>query len=185
MQGLEEAAGSCYCLTMDTLDATPPKTDRDRISGALTRMRMLIGRRVIARLALDSVAPGLEISHVDVLDVVRRAADGQEVTVGMVADKLRIDPSRASRIVAEMVTRGVLKREASQADARRIVLVMTEMGRRLVAEMLSVKQAIIADIVADWTDAEIADFSHLFDRFTSAFERAYEARQAGGSEAAE
>lgn len=171
---------------MDTREAAQePQSDRDRISGALTRMRMLIGRRVIARLALDSVAPGLEISHVDVLDVVRRAGEGQEVTVGMVAEKLRIDPSRASRIVAEMVTRGVLRREASQSDARRIVLVMTDMGGRLVTEMHDVKQAIIADIVADWSPEEIASFSHLFDRFTASFERAYQARQGAGSQAAE
>ncbi|MDQ0317958.1 DNA-binding MarR family transcriptional regulator [Pararhizobium capsulatum DSM 1112] len=171
---------------MDRLEATrDPQTDRDRISGALTRMRMLIGRRVIARLALDSVAPGLEISHVDVLDVVRRADDGQEVTVGIIAEKLRIDPSRASRIVSEMVTRGVLRREASQADARRIVLVVTEIGARLVAEMHRVKQAIIADIVADWSEEEIEIFSHLFDRFTASFEKAYEARQSAGIEAAE
>ena len=170
---------------MDHTTTQTPETDRDRISGALTRMRMLIGRRVIARLALDSVAPGLEISHVDVLDVVRRAGQGREVTVGMVAEKLRIDPSRASRIVAEMVSREVLRREASQADARRIVLVMTEMGERLVAEMHSVKQAIIAEIVADWPEDEIASFSHLFERFTLAFEAAYEARQGANGKAAE
>ncbi|KQV35625.1 MULTISPECIES: MarR family winged helix-turn-helix transcriptional regulator [unclassified Rhizobium] len=170
---------------MDHTTTQTSETDRDRISGALTRMRMLIGRRVIARLALDSVAPGLEISHVDVLDVVRRAGEGQEVTVGMVAEKLRIDPSRASRIVAEMVSREVLRREASQADARRIVLVMTEMGGRLVAEMHSVKQAIIAEIVADWSEDEIATFSHLFDRFTLAFERAYETRQGANGQVTE
>ncbi len=171
---------------MDIFEIAPePRTDRDRISNALTRMRILIGRRVIARLALDSVAPELEVSHVDVLDVVRRAGADQEVTVGTVAEKLRIDPSRASRIVAEMVARGVLRREASQADARRIVLVMTEMGGRLVSKMQQVKQAIIAEIVADWPEEEIAAFSYLFDRFTMAFERSYEMRLGGGSQAAE
>ena len=98
------------------------------IGQVMTRMRLLVGRRLIGRLAVQNVAPGLELSHLDVLDAVRRAETSGEVTVGAIAEILRIDPSRASRIVAEMVTRGVLRRKASQADARRIVVAITALA---------------------------------------------------------
>lgn len=62
----------------------------------------MTGRRLIGRLAIQSAAPGLELSHLDVLDAVRRAQPAGEVTVGLIAEMLRIDPSRASRVVADM-----------------------------------------------------------------------------------
>ncbi|MGO7302031.1 MarR family transcriptional regulator, partial [Rhizobium ruizarguesonis] len=89
-----------------TLSAEPAEPDRDnvpRIGRIMARMRLLPGRRLIGRLAIQSAAPGLELSHLDVLDAGRRAQPAGEVTVGMIAERLRIDPSRASRVVADMV----------------------------------------------------------------------------------
>ena len=147
-----------------------------RIGQVMTRMRLMTGRRMISRLAIQNVAPDLELSHLDVLDAVRRAEAAGEVTVGSVAEIMRIDPSRASRIVAEMVTRGVLRRKASQADARRIVVVMTALGQRLLAEVQAQKRALISDIVDDWSEADLELFSRLFDQFIGGFEQAFKAR---------
>jgi DNA-binding MarR family transcriptional regulator len=147
-----------------------------RIGQAMTRMRLLTGRRMIGRLAIQSVAPGLELSHLDVLDVVRRAEAAGEVTVGTIAEMLRVDPSRASRIVADMVTRGVLRRKASQADARRIVVVLTALGQRLLSEIQAQKFSVIGGIFADWTAEEIESFSLLFDRYVSGYEQVVQAR---------
>src|SRR6218665_2561537 len=99
------------------------------ISDTMARMRMMIGRRMISRLALANVTPGLELSHVDVLDAIRRIEG--EATVGLIAEHMRIDPSRGSRLVAEMVASGVLRRLASQEDGRRSVIELTELGQRL------------------------------------------------------
>ncbi|MBN8952748.1 MULTISPECIES: MarR family winged helix-turn-helix transcriptional regulator [unclassified Rhizobium] len=160
------------------VEASPPIEDENllRIGQAMARMRLLTGRRMIGRLAIQSVAPGLELSHLDVLDVVRRAEAASEVTVGTIAEMLRIDPSRASRIVADMVARGVLRRKASQADARRIVVVLTALGQRLLSEIQAQKYAVIGSIFADWTQEEIADFSVLFDRYVTGYEQVFQAR---------
>jgi DNA-binding MarR family transcriptional regulator len=139
-------------------------------------MRLMTGRRMIGRLAIESVAPGLELSHLDVLDAVRRAEGSGEVTVGTVAEMLRIDPSRASRIVADMVARGVLRRKASQADARRIVVVLTALGQRLLSEIQAQKFSVIESIVADWPAEDIETFSLLFERYISGFEQVFQAR---------
>jgi DNA-binding MarR family transcriptional regulator len=152
---------------------TNDRIDHDivHIGQVMTRMRLLMGRRLIGRLAVQNVAPGLELSHLDVLDAVKRAETAGEVTVGAIAEILRIDPSRASRIVAEMVTRGVLRRKASQADARRIVVVITALGRKLLSEIKAQKLAIVQSIVEDWPGAEVEAFAALFDKFISGFEQ--------------
>jgi DNA-binding MarR family transcriptional regulator len=164
-------------ITREIEDATTDEMENILLIGrVMTRMRLMTGRRMIGRLAIQNVAPGLELSHLDVLDAVRRAEVTGEVTVGAIADIMRIDPSRASRIVAEMVSRGVLRRKASQADARRIVVVLTALGQRLVSEIQAQKLSVIEGIVADWPAEDIAAFSRLFDQFVGGFEQAFQAR---------
>ncbi|MBY5469508.1 winged helix-turn-helix transcriptional regulator [Rhizobium leguminosarum] len=162
-----------------TLSAEPAKPDREnvpRIGRSMARMRLMTGRRLIGRLAIQSAAPGLELSHLDVLDAVRRAQPAGEVTVGLIAEMLRIDPSRASRVVADMVGRNVLRREASQADARRIVVVMTEVGQDLLAEIVAQKLAIISEIVSDWPQEDVERFAALFERFIGGYEAVFLSR---------
>nr|WP_223217172.1 MarR family winged helix-turn-helix transcriptional regulator [Rhizobium cauense] len=158
---------------------TDPATDEPgilRIGQSMTRMRLMTGRRLIGRLAIQSVAPGLELSHLDVLDAVRRAQEDGEVTVGTIAEMMRIDPSRASRIVADMVGRNILRREASQADARRIIVVMTPLGQKLLSEIRAQKLAFVSTVVKDWNPEEIEIFGELFEKFISGFEDVFQAR---------
>ncbi|MGO6940663.1 MarR family winged helix-turn-helix transcriptional regulator [Rhizobium johnstonii] len=156
--------------------AEPDRENVPRIGRSMARMRLMTGRRLIGRLAIQSAAPGLELSHLDVLDAVRRAQPAGEVTVGMIAEMLRIDPSRASRVVADMVGRNVLRREASQADARRIVVVMTEVGQDLLAEIVAQKLAIISEIVSDWPQEDVERFAELFERFIGGYEAVFLSR---------
>lgn len=138
------------------------------ISHTMTRMRLMVGRRIIGRMAIAKLAPGLELSHIDVLDIVHRAS--QPATVGAIAEAMRLDPSRGSRVVAEMVARGLLKREVSQEDGRRSVVGITPFGYSILDEMRSAKVSIIREIVSDWPERDIADFARLFDRFIGRFE---------------
>lgn len=146
------------------------------IGQSMSRMRVITGRRLIARLAIEKVAPDLELTHLDVLESVNRASESGEVTVGTIAEAMRIDPSRASRIVADMVGRGVLERAASQQDARRILVVITPFGQRLLGELKTQKLAIIKDVVSDWSAADAKAFGDLFDRYMTGFERVFAVR---------
>ena len=139
------------------------------ICQTMTQMRIMMGRRVIGRMAIAKLAPGLELSHIDVLDVVLRS--GGVATVGSIADGMRLDPSRGSRVVADMVGRGLLQREASQEDGRRSMIVMTPLGHSLLEEMRSTKLAIIQDVVHDWPREDIAQFAQLFDRFIDGLDK--------------
>ena len=146
--------------------------DALRIGNTMTRMRLMMGRRVISRVAIARVAPGLELSQLDILDVVRRLQlEQQAVTVGAIADTMRLDASRGSRLVAELVSRGILRRDACQEDGRRSLIQITQAGEALLAEIHIVKQSMIDRVLEDWTPQERGEFGALFERFIARFEQ--------------
>ncbi|MEB2844393.1 MarR family transcriptional regulator [Rhizobiales bacterium RZME27] len=154
------------------------------IGQTLTRMRFLTGRRIVGRIAIANVAPGLELTDLDVLDVSRRIAQaGEEVTVGAIADAMRIDPSRGSRLVADLVTRGILRRDASQEDGRRSLIAPTELGNTLLSEIRSVKHGLIEKMTGDWSEQDRQDFARLFARFVDGFEDIYQSTDKAGEPA--
>jgi DNA-binding MarR family transcriptional regulator len=150
-----------------------PERDEDiaRISGIMGRMRLLIGRRYIGRLAISRVGAGLELTHLDLLSLVRRLARTQEVTVGALAEQMRLDHSRVSRVVADLVKRGVLRREASQEDARRTLVALSDEGIAWLDRMNEVKHEVIDQILADWSHEDLELFAGLYDRFVEKFEQ--------------
>lgn len=141
------------------------------IGRSMGRMRLMIGRRFIGKLAISRVGASMELSHLDVIAMVRRLADGQEVTIGAIAEQLRVDPSRSSRIVADLVRQGLLRREVSQEDARRAIVVITPLGQALLEKVDEVKRETIREIVADWPQEDIERFAELYDRFINGFDR--------------
>lgn len=142
-----------------------------RIGSAMARMRLMIGRRFIGNLVISRVGGGMELSHLDVVGTVRRLQASQEATVGAIAEELRVDPSRSSRIVADLVRRGLLKREVSQEDARRAIVVITPVGQELLQKADEVKRQTISEIVADWPAEDVERFAELYDRFVASFDR--------------
>ena len=143
----------------------------DQISAVMGRMRVLIGRRVISRLAMAELGPILDLSDLDVLEMVPGPGSEREVSVGDIARQMRIDPSRASRLVAGLVERGYLLRAVAQQDARRAVLLRSEQAERVLTEIHRVKRQLIADIVSDWPAEEIGQFADGFETFIAALER--------------
>lgn len=163
-------------MTDETTHLTPPGAQPAadtiaRIGSAMARMRLMIGRRFIGNLVLSRVGGGMELSHLDVVGTVRRLQATQEATVGAIAEELRVDPSRSSRIVADLVRQGLLKREVSQEDARRAIVVISPVGQDLLKKADEVKRETIREIVADWPEEDVQRFAELYDRFISGFDR--------------
>lgn len=162
-----------------TDDHTPPPSPGTQhaadaiasIGSSMGRLRLMIGRRFLGNLVISRVGGGMELSHLDVVGTVRRLQATQEATVGAIAEELRVDPSRSSRIVADLVRQGLLKREVSQEDARRTIVVVTPVGQDLLKKVDEVKRDTIRDVVSDWPEEDIARFAELYDRFISGFDR--------------
>ncbi|GAB1362695.1 hypothetical protein MASR1M32_19310 [Rhodobacter sp.] len=122
---------------------------------------------------------GLEASQFHALSALMRIRGGygrpapQEPTVGLLAEELTLDPSRASRIAADLVERGLVARGVSQEDGRRSILNPTERGHALMQAFLGAKWQRNARIFADWTEDDIASFARLFARYSEGLRREY------------
>lgn len=144
------------------------------VGQAMTRMRLLIGRRFIGRMALKRMGTGLELSDIDAIGVIKRIGSQEEATVGAIAEQMRIDPSRGSRIVADLVRQGLLERAASQQDGRRSLVRITDAGRGVLDQIEAIKREMILEATAGWTADEIDSFARLYLRFTEGLEAQYD-----------
>jgi DNA-binding MarR family transcriptional regulator len=142
------------------------------IDAVMHRVRKSIQRREFGRRLMAEVDPKLDVSHLDTISAIAHnpvwgEGPAQEVTVGLIADRLGIDPSRASRVVADVVERGYARRVASQLDARRSCLELTRKGQRFVDAVRKNKLQIFAQALGQWNEQELVTFAALLDRFSN------------------
>lgn len=155
-----------------------------QIDAAMTRIRKGMMRRESAIAILADLDPGLDLPKLDVMSAVmhwhpENDADAvREVTVGTVAERMGIDPSRASRLVADVVEAGYIRRVASQQDSRRIVLEPTDKGVAFGESFRARKTAMLTAGLDGWTEEELVVFARLVERFTHWGKRGLEARKA-------
>jgi DNA-binding MarR family transcriptional regulator len=129
---------------------------------------------------MDEVNAGLEPTQFHALSAILRIRGGYarppaEATVGLLAEELALDPSRASRIAADLVERGLLQRSVSQEDGRRSVLVPTDAAWALMEAFLDAKWQRSLRLFAQWSDEDIVTFARLFGRYTEGMREQYPA----------
>jgi DNA-binding MarR family transcriptional regulator len=140
------------------------------VERALVRIRRSQTRRALGPPMLAAIAErlGLRLDYgtTAVVDAVEQpAAGGGDVTVGLVAERLGLDASRASRLVATAVAAGLVRREASQDDGRRSHLTLTDLGQRVLEIEQDVRRRFVADGMDDWSAADRRAFAELLTRF--------------------
>ncbi|MBN9889330.1 MarR family winged helix-turn-helix transcriptional regulator [Salipiger abyssi] len=141
----------------------------ERIGGGLVQMKLMIGRRVIGRTAMANQAATMEVSALDALSIVPGAEEGQGVMINEIAKAMRVDQSRASRLVSTLVGHGLVERRVSSNDARRALVVRTARGSEMLAEIAQLRNALISEVISDWSDEDAERFSKLMIRFLDAF----------------
>jgi DNA-binding MarR family transcriptional regulator len=143
-----------------------------RIDQAMSRIRRSMQKREQVTEIIRELDAELDLPRLDVIVAVMHwhpespEDAAREVTVGTVAERLGVDPSRASRLVSDVIDLGYIRRAASQADARRIVLEPTDKGTALAAAFRQRKTAAMVRGLADWTEDELKIFAGLVERFT-------------------
>jgi DNA-binding MarR family transcriptional regulator len=118
----------------------------------------------------ESSGRAIDLSRVLVVQAVDDglSADDGGVTVGTVAERLGIDPSTASRLVADATRDGYLARSASQHDGRRACLALTGAGRLLVEASRRFQRQVFLEATSAWPEEERTQFARLFVRFAEA-----------------
>ena len=84
---------------------------------------------------------------------------------GALAELVHADPSTVSRHVTLLVERGLLRRVADEQDGRASRLVVTPAGEAVVEQMRQERNALLAQVTADWAPDELAAFSRQLHRF--------------------
>lgn len=144
----------------------------ESIRRSLVALRRLFQRRELAELWASAFGDHSRLDYTDLrlLDAVRvsQPPDTSEgATVGEISRLLGVDPSRASRQVASAVAKGLLVRQASQGDGRKVVLRITSRGARLQAKGSAVTRRRIALALEAWADADQVMLADLLDRFVA------------------
>lgn len=133
-----------------------------------------IPARIIAELGLD-----LDLGQFTALTAISRIEHGvgrdapEAPTVGLLAEELAIDPSRASRVASGLIEAGWVRREAAQDDARKTILVITDKARAGFTAFRDLKWQKLLEVLDGWTPEEITTFSRLFARYAEGVATAY------------
>jgi DNA-binding MarR family transcriptional regulator len=92
---------------------------------------------------------------------------GGELSIGKVAERLGIDPTRASRMARAAVTTGYVARTACEYDddPRCIYLKLTDCGRELLQQIRSARIDAFTSVIADWPDADCSELARLLMKF--------------------
>jgi DNA-binding MarR family transcriptional regulator len=132
---------------------------------------------------LDALGTDLESTHFHALSALNRIRCGfgraapEEATVGLLAEELAVDPSRASRIASDLVDRGYLVRAVSQADGRRSVLEKTDKASALFEAFHKAKWQRTMQMFQGWKPQEIVSFARLFAKYRDGMAEQYPQNQ--------
>ena len=156
-------------------------------SAFVWRRRMLKGEMV--RSILGALAIDIDQSEFETLTALSRLKGGafseakSEVTIGDIAEEMAIDPSRASRLIAGLVTKGYVRREVAQSDARKTILHPTAASRSLFDAFMTLKWPLMFDAFGQWSDTDLAAYERLFALYMITMDEVV-ARAGGDSEEA-
>jgi len=141
------------------------------IDAMLQNWRRQSARRELGRRALVDLRIELDLAQLDVLVAIEApvnefGANLGETMVSTVAERLAIDPSRASRVISDMVEAGYARRAVSQADARRTIIELTERGTAVVEAVRAYKFMIMGDFLNDWDPDVLKAFVPALRQFS-------------------
>ncbi|MFB9427967.1 MarR family winged helix-turn-helix transcriptional regulator [Streptoalloteichus tenebrarius] len=76
-----------------------------------------------------------------------------------------IGPTTGSRHLSQLERLGVVRRTDDPTDARVALVELTPHGRRVAERLRESRRRIFAELVSDWSDAEVERFSRQLQRF--------------------
>ncbi|WP_248961388.1 MarR family winged helix-turn-helix transcriptional regulator [Sphaerisporangium perillae] len=133
----------------------------DAVGPAFSRLR----RTVL--LDVENPVSRKDMTRTLVLNIVEEGAEnrGQEITVGVVGERLAVDPSVASRMVSDCISAGYLVRAASQLDGRRTILRLSPEGAGMLANFRRHQRQAFEYITRDWAERDRLDFARLLLKY--------------------
>ena len=138
----------------------------DAFSGLLRTVRR--GKARLLAAAGDDVESATQV-------LLRTVSAEGPVRASALAASVQSDLSTVSRQVAGLVARGLLERQADQADGRACLLAVTEAGHAVLAEHEADRAEFFTRVLAGWTPGDLDQFARLLERFTAAYDQVHAA----------
>ena len=108
----------------------------------------------------------LEPGQMDALDLLARS----DRSMSQLAERLRIDPSSATRAVQRLVADGLAERYAAPSDGRIVMVRISADGRRRHRSVDERRSRLMALLLSEFSPAERADLADLLERFVRALD---------------
>lgn len=96
---------------------------------------------------------GVAPSQLQVLHLIRQH---QPISLKVLAAELRLTPGAITQLVDGVVSAGYVTRSESSEDRRITVVSLTDAGTQVVKKLEQMKQTLLAKVVADLNDDELA-----------------------------
>ena len=128
------------------------------VTQALTRARMH------ERLLREA---GFRIDRASIIILFKLHHRGHEaMRITDIAALVGVDTPAVTRKVQQLEQHGYVSRLADPSDRRAVLIGLTEAGRGVVDRILHVHKAMLARLVSEWSEEEIATFASQLTRFT-------------------
>jgi DNA-binding MarR family transcriptional regulator len=134
------------------------------IERSVTQISRIMGRRNLGRSTERRLEGLVDFTHVGVVDALA-ASRQTNCTVGDLAKRMGVDPSRGSRIVAKAIRAGYAKRVASQEDGRRTCVALTKKGEEFKSAIENLRFRHFESQLQGWSDEDCLAFARLLARF--------------------
>lgn len=144
--------------------ASTPGPDLGQLSHELFRQARIL-HMVKARMSAES--GGLDSGALGVLVHVVKSGGMRQRDL---ADCAMLDPSTVSRYVGLLAKLGYVERQADQEDGRAVRLVATEAGLAVHRGLVSRREAMMRDVLADWTVDDVDQLTVRLRRLNDDFE---------------
>lgn len=144
--------------------ASTPGPDLGQLSHELFRQARIL-HMVKARMTAES--GGLDSGALGVLVHVVKSGGMRQREL---AECAMLDPSTVSRYVGLLVKLGYVERQADQEDGRAVRLVATEAGLAVHRGLIARREALMRDVLADWTAEDVEQLTTRLRRLNDDFE---------------
>ena len=111
----------------------------------------------------------LEPGQMDTLDLLVQQASWR---MGDLAEKLRVDPSTATRAVQRLVNMGLAERLSGKEDGRVVQVAVTEDGRKRHTLVSARRMEMMKVIFENFTDDERTDLANLLEKLVVSIDSA-------------
>jgi DNA-binding MarR family transcriptional regulator len=149
--------------------ATAPALPKNGTLEALIASIQAFARMTANSRAVESVLRRLEIdlTRADI-HLLRTLGEAEEpIRLGDLAERLVIDAPSVTRRVQALESRQLLRRQPDPADKRAQRIELTATGRRALEQAMVAYRHWIAQVTADWSEADRAQLAHLLERLTA------------------